>query len=370
MSAVNIVKFNDNVYFAERSLVSEKYLTDIKIKKVALYAIATVLITASIAVFTASLIGVVTWPLALISIPLIAISVGLIRYSRCLKDYENLQELQCMRNKAFQSSFSQIIKEHGFGNLQKYRIVLPSLLQEKFIKEYQFSSFSDLIRQYTLHTIRIQDLMPLKMLQKSFAKEIQVMEVNSFFNRFSLESLHQHAIISEKQIQPLYSLYNRFQTQNKELDSDKLGLDRKYPDRQERLLSQLDEEVVIAKQNANRLKRELSKEARTTGYLTTEMMARPYDEDSSRRTRSNGVLLTELTVVPMVQNMADRMLSSGLEAIQRRRQSIIDRKSGEADQVRYNDELKKIEGLYSVRFQTFNQEFRLIQSDIVKEVNL
>jgi len=142
-------------------------------------------------------------------------------------------------------------------------------------------------------------------------------------------------------------------------------------------LAQLDYEERAARQNADRLKREMSAEARTAGYLTTELMTRPHytghpreDHRRDMQARNNGLFLTEFAAIPLVQSMSDRMLSSELDGIQRRRQSIIDRKTGEVEQLRYYEELGKLDSTRLARFQSFDREFSYIQVAIEKAVSL
>jgi hypothetical protein len=377
MNAVRVNGSFENFYPLDNSKVDSHFFTTVKVQRAALYVLSTAIAASAAALVAASVTGVVTWPFALISIPLIAASIGLIRYARSFKDYEDPKELQGMRNKALRDSFSQVLKEHGFEKIQKYQILPHLILQDKFIKEHQFYSFSDLIRKYPLHTIRTRDLMPLDMLQKSFAQEIQRMGMSLFLEKFSLTDLHQHGIIPERQFSTLFDLYNRAQSQNRDFEVGRAGLDHKYQDRQERLLAQLDNEEMAARQNATRLKREMSAEARTAGYVTTELMSGHRYTGNSRedhrrhmQARNSGLFLTEFAAVPLVQSMSDRMLSAELEGIQRRRQSILDRKTGEVEQLRYYEELGRLDSFRLTKFKGFDREFSYIQVAIGKAVSL
>lgn len=102
--------------------------TDAKIKKVALYVLATVVALAGVALITLSAITIIPLPFVFAGLVLFAVSGGLIYWACSIKDYDNPAELRKMTEKAWNQSYSKLRQEHG-DNIG--RVLPQSVLNEK-----------------------------------------------------------------------------------------------------------------------------------------------------------------------------------------------------------------------------------------------
>ncbi len=365
----------DNLSFKniqQENLCSSFYLTDVKIKKIALYAISSLLIGGAFAIVGVSVAGCITWPLAFTAIAPLALGMILISYASDLKDYEDPKELEKMRQKALHDPFSKIFKEHSLEKVRTYQIVSPSLLQQKFLQEYEFYSFSDLLKKYPLRTLKTYNLMPLPVLQKSFALEIQGMDLSRFLRVFSIADLRSYQIVSEKHLLAFEKLSGRMKSESEAFDALKVELDRKYPKRQECLLAELDKESKRARQKALELKREMASDLRSSdpyAYAPYYYGNNVHNWQEYNRIRSNEVWRRELTTIPVIENATDRILRGELERIDQKKQLLKERGEGESDQMKYNAEFRSMGKAYTTKVEAIQSEFRIVQQAVLKEIS-
>lgn len=122
--------------------------TQAKVTRVVLNVIAaTIAVGGVVAAITIGQVAVCAFSLCSIPFSLFA--------SR-IKDYDDPLELQALKQEALQSSWSQLICEHGFDGLSK--LFSKEEMRQKFQEDYQNRLFSEIIAECSLATIKRYEL--------------------------------------------------------------------------------------------------------------------------------------------------------------------------------------------------------------------
>jgi len=230
-----------------------RLMTDAKIKRAALVSFAVMTAAGGCALTCAGLASAVSVPVALLSIPLFAASLGLMVAASHTHDYSNPVELNKMKETALTLSFSQLVREHGLKNIQHYQIVTPERLRQKFLEENCGRSFTYIAQKYSLHTIRTYDLIPLEQLKARFKNEIRMMGISEFYDKVNVSlfnDLRKYQIITPKQMLFLNDLCNRFSTKRYHFNSAVHQIERKFWNRTDCLVAQLNDRESAARQKA------------------------------------------------------------------------------------------------------------------------
>lgn len=362
-NTLSINSNNSNVSFEPKPLGLFEF-TDVKVKKVALYTLSTLFFVGS-----ALAVGAFAAPLAFIAIPLVGAGLGLLYWANTFKDYDDPVAVYKMQQRALTEPFSQIFLEHGFDKIKKYQILPKNILQEKFMEEYQYINFSNLLQKYPLRLLRTEDLISLEALQGKFAREIQRMNVSEFLNTFSVPELSLYQIVSEKQLLALDALLKSAKDCNKNLDLSKRDLDARYPTRLSRLLRDLDREASDVKMKALRLKQEIAQEIRyrpPVGYPF-----KPHDSwNEYHRKLNEQYIEQEFSTIPAAQKAIDLELDRDLNVIRVKKEFALNDSKAKAEQVKYEEELNRLEKSNSIKLESLNVKFIPIRESILKEAKL
>ena len=175
--------------------------TKARIQKIALYVLSGLAATAACAM---TVVGTAVFPLCWTSLPfyaasvaLVAASIGLFYWASRVKDYENPKELQTMKQQAVDLFFDQLVGLHGLDHIQRYGIVSPAGLQQKFQEAKRNQRFSDLVRSYPLESMKRDGLASSDYLRAKFQEEMRDAKFSEIIQKYSLETIHRYHLVAE-----------------------------------------------------------------------------------------------------------------------------------------------------------------------------
>ncbi len=143
MTSVSIINSTKAPAYSIEESQNAHYWTTAKLKKLALYFFAALLLAGAVA--TAVLAPT---PFGFLSIPLLLLSLGLGYVSYKIKDYHDLEKLNLYRQEAVSLTFQQLVDEHGLKNIMQYRILPLEEVREKFNRQVQTMDFSAVLNAY------------------------------------------------------------------------------------------------------------------------------------------------------------------------------------------------------------------------------
>jgi hypothetical protein len=345
--------------------------TDVKIQRIALYTIAAAIAIAGVGLAAISVTGIIPWPFAFFSLSLFAGSAGLIYLACEMKDYEDPVELQYMKDRALEKSFSELYNEHGLEIIKKYQILTSKKLQEKFKEETQFLPFSSLINKHSIDEIKTFNLAPVEELQHQFFRELLSVNITDFNKKFSpalLSTLSRQEIISPEQSQTLSTLLEQKRTAYITLLNAIGEIHRKYPTRQDVRLEDLETRKSAARQRA----KETTQTVRNVGHAATDVATvfqyNPNKKGSENlktqmATQMQGAALTELATLP-AEIVANTLLQQELSGIQNERTLIINGKVGLSEQIDHDREINKAQEEYKAELARIEEQFQAFKSKI------
>ncbi len=138
------------INYPNRNFHKTEDWTSTKIKQVALYFFALILIFAAIAACL-----MISSPYNLLPAAAGVPILGIVGSARQIKDYHNPEKLKQYRAEAAEMSFQKIHDVFGLKNAIRYELVSLDTLKNKFNKQIQEMDFCSVLKAYSLSDLSI-----------------------------------------------------------------------------------------------------------------------------------------------------------------------------------------------------------------------
>jgi hypothetical protein len=294
------------------------YYTDVKIKRIALYVLATVCVISGAALIGLSVTGVIPAAYGYLAVPLFCLAIASVCVAMQMLDYENPEELQSMKDQAPHLTYQDLVSKHGLEKIMQYKILPLDQLREKLFTYIRGTRFC------------------------SFYEEVPKL----------------HEVLTFEEFNVLSDLRNRVKGEISNLKQIETALNNKYPHRLNQQLAALDDQ----EQNA---RREYDTQIqKTVNQWNNQISSRLKQMQSNTKTNleSVEVLKTHLekekaTAVARSTKDAQNRLNEILKGIQSQRARISKDPIILEQQENYNQEIEKARREYSVALESIEIEF-------------
>lgn len=184
---------------------------ELRVKRAALTAFS--FVSAVFAAATAAAISVSILPAACFSVvlPLAALAFFSFKVASFLKDYQDPEELQKMKEEAKGMGFSELLEEHrGIEPILAHQICDLETLRAKFFLEHQDKSTSQILSAFPLSLLLSHRLMSQQQMRSFVCEELSlaadVSDLEERLGEKELEDLKNAKVISSQELELLTSL--------------------------------------------------------------------------------------------------------------------------------------------------------------------
>lgn len=245
---IQLQNLGSEVALVHKSL-SDQFLTEVKVKKVALTVFGVLFSFFACATISATLTGVIPLPLALFSIPFLVFSHKAFLMESQIKDYGDVFSLQQMQEAARWMSFSKLKEEHGgLTHLLLYKVITPLDLRHKFISEYENVSLSQLLKEFPLSYIKkyglASDLQLREKLCIELSETLELKTLYENFKNFEKWELENFNIISSDENLKLRELLEGLKKVEEEKQKGLIQIHTRYFERRDNILKDLERQAL------------------------------------------------------------------------------------------------------------------------------